>query len=474
MSKYDIKRLITLQAESEALERTVLQKHHRTTPIESGDYANTIKYMPPPAFSYPKPKTYTLKNGLEIITHHNPLVPQVVCILSFKASYLNESEKQSGGLNLLLQIITDSTKNYDADSFAKMLESEGIYLAAGGDSIIFRCLSADFEKALKILAHIIKEPTFNKQSVEKIKQQIMTDLDEFWESPIDFIDQIVKELVYQGHPYHKNPLGSKESIKKLSSKDLLALFNQFISPRDASLVLVGDFPDTAVEKIKHLFESWHGDEIPELQFPTLLTYTPQRLMFPLNRDQVVLGFVAPSIARTHSDYNALALLDTIVTGGSHSSPSSRLFQLRERSGLFYTIGGSLLYGAREEPGMAFIKTIISVDKVEEAKKMILHSIDEVGKHGISSDEFEMAKNLLIASSVELFESNVQIAQTFLFLKKLNLSFNLFDKQGEILSILKVDYVNEIAKRYCNKDLMSIVEIGRVKKTKKVLFKRRNQ
>ncbi|CAM6054155.1 unnamed protein product [Sphagnum tenellum] len=65
----------------------------------------------------------------------------------------------------------------------------------------------------------------------------------------------------------------------------------------------------------------------------------------MNRDQSVIGIMAPSVARSHPDYNALSLLDVIVTGGSLASPSSRLFQLREESGLFYAIGGSLTYGS---------------------------------------------------------------------------------------------------------------------------------
>lgn len=471
--KKDVKKLIAFQTESEKVEHEILLKHKRTTPVEPGLWANRINPSGVTKFSYPKPDMFTLENGLEVIYHNNPLVPQVVCVISFKANHLYETEKQSGAFSFLLRIITDATKDHDADEFAKLLETEGIYLTAGTDSIMIRCLSNDLEKALKILSQILIDGSFQTSLIEKNRQQILSELDEFWDTPSDFIDQIAKETIYQNHPYAKQSHGTRESIKKITKKDLQHLFKTLISPEQAILVIVGDLSDAAIpQRIHKYFAHWTGPRIPDLTYPQMPVHVPQDLIFPLNRDQVALAFVAPSISRKNPDYNALALLDVIVTGGVHAAASSRLFQLREKTGLFYTIGGSLIYGSRSEPGMNFIKTIVASEKVENAKKLILDVIDEVGKKGISHEELEMAKNILNAASVEIFESNAQMAQTFLFLKNLNLSFNLFDKQGEILSILKLDEVNAIAKRYCSKKLMTVIQIGRVKKTQKVLFKKR--
>ena len=142
--------------------------------------------------------------------------------------------------------------------------------------------------------------------------------------------------------------------------------------------------------------------------------------------------------------------------------SSRLYALREQSGLFYAIGGSLVHGAREEPGMMNIKTIVSAEKVDQAKKLILQTIEDLAKYGITNDEFCMAKNLLLSSLVEYFETNVHMAYTFSFLKKYNLSFNLFDKQLEALSIIKIEDVNLIAQKLCKSQIISTIQVGRVK------------
>ena len=67
-----------------------------------------------------------------------------------------------------------------------------------------------------------------------------------------------------------------------------------------------------------------------------------------NRDQGCLTFVCPSIARLDKDYDKLLLFDHILSG-----LNSRLFRLREQTGVFYTIHGSLMAKADEQPGNVY-------------------------------------------------------------------------------------------------------------------------
>ncbi len=464
--QHDMREFADQQQRADELEARILQQHQRSLPVEEPRLAQSLVVPKRAPFSFPKPKVHTLSNGLELVYHHNPQIPQIICLLSFKANHLYEAQDQAGAFGFLLRVMTDSTKDHDADAFAQLLETEGISLGASGDGIVIRCLSADFAKALQLLASIVRYPSLRKKSIEKVRQQIVSELDEFWDSPIDFIDQIAKELVYGQHPYHKNALGSKPSINHLQKDDLVALYNQLISPQQAVMVVVGDLSAiTMPSSIETILGGWHGPKVHDLVYPPLPPFKPQLVSVPINRDQTVIGVVAPSISRRHPDYNALSILDIIVTGGAVSSPSSRLFQLREQSGLFYAIGGSLTYGAYVQPGMVFIKTSVATKKADLAQKMILGTFDTVAHHGVTNEEFATAKNLLLSASIELFESNLQQAHTFLFLKKLNLNFNLFDKQGELLSILRIAEVDSAAKQYCNPSAMAVLHVGRIEEQK---------
>lgn len=443
------------------LEQKIVKQGDREVPLEKAKRADEISYTPKTGFNFPKPKTHSLDNGLELIHYHNTLVPHVVILLSFKGNFLYESPEEAGYFALLLRIITDSTKTYASSILSKLLETEGIVLNAGSDTISVKCLASRVPLALSILSDIVMHLKVRPESFEVMKAQTINEIEEYWESPIDFIDQISRELIYGPHPYAKPASGSQESMAAVSVKKLESFAKRFISPHEAQLIIVGDIDfGTALELSKNHLEPWKGPVIDNISYPPLPQFDTTPAVVKLDREQTVIALIAPSIPRTNSDYNGLALLDLIVTGGSSGAPSSRLFELREKTGLFYTIGGSLIFGSRQQPGMRLIKTIVTPDKVDTAVAVIKKTLTEVATHGITQDELDDAKKLYLSSSVELFETNTHIAQTFLFLKKMNLSFNLFDKQGEILSILNLDQVNRIAEIYCKPESLRLVKIGR--------------
>lgn len=458
----ELPRLEKLQRESDDLEQIILEKHVRTSPVEDGKLVNSLGFIPLSDFSYPKPEEFILDNGLQLIIHNNPLVSHVSCILSFKGGPLYDVNGKEGAFNFLLRLLTDRTAKRSSQDFHTFLETAGIMLAASTETIGIKCLSDDLTQALLIFKELLTEPSFDNETIEKIKQQLYSEISEFWDNPTDFIDQIAKMHIYQNHPYGKNIVGTQESIKALSISNLQSSFKQMISPREAILVVVGNIANFDIPSmVEQALGSWQGATVATITYPPVPEAHAQIISHPINRDQVVLAFAAPTISRTDEQYLSLALLDIILTGGSTGSAHSRLFQLREQTGLFYAIGGSLLYNAREEPGMMFIKTIISADKTQNAQELIIQTIQNVQENGITEDEFVMAKNLLLSSLVEAFETNTHMANTFLFLKKYNLSFNLFDKQVALLSILKIEEVNEVARKFCDPRNISTIRIGRL-------------
>jgi zinc protease len=140
--------------------------------------------------------------------------------------------------------------------------------------------------------------------------------------------------------------------------------------------------------------------------------------------------------------------------------SSRLFDLREQSGLFYSIGGSLVYGSSWQPGMILIRTTVSADRINEAQIAILevlhNAIDTV-----TEEELQEAKNAMINSFDSLYESNEQKASTFLFLKKYNLSFDYFEKRVETLQKTTLVQVQCAVKKILSANKLVTIKVGRV-------------
>ena len=456
------KELLRIQHDADQLDQEILKKYRRTIPIEPGNWVHRIAEKSFEQFVYPRMQSVVLENGLEVLYSHNPNIPQISMVLGLKADYLYEPDDMSGVSLMIGRLLLEGTRAHSARELNKLLESEGIELNSSSGIITIKCLQENAEKALIILNEIVTQSTFGQEAIDKIRQKSLVELKEFWDTPAIFINQLAKELIYQDHPYGKNILGNRESIAKLGRDVVFDFAQTYLSPQQATLVVFGDltrFPDFPSILEKHLGR-WKGKSVPDLKLPSIQYSAPKTVNYEINRDQVVLGFVAPSLSRVDKNFEKLNLLDVVVTGGATGSMSSRLFALREQTGLFYTISGSLTYGAAQGEGMMFIKTIVSTDAVQDAEKMVKKVIENVGEKGVNGLELRMAANALLNSSISMFESSMKSAYTFLYLKKCGLEPDLFDKRGELLSIIKLDEVNDIACKFCKQNNLSVIRVGR--------------
>jgi len=453
-----------IQEKIDKEDEEILKGKTRTVVVESGKKVNEIDYKPVSKFSCPKPTTFKLDNGLEVLFYNNLDVPQISILLNFKTTHLYDPEELEGVCNFLSMMLLEGTTKHDRRELNKFLESNGIYVSSLPGIISIKALSFDLEKTLEILREILQCPAFEEESIEKVKIQVLNSIQDLLETPIDLADEIAKSIVYKGHPYSKSLLGNKDSIFKINKQKLIDFYEKSITPQQAFFVIVGDLRVYGgKEQLKKLLDKylggWKGGKVSNIEYPKI-EYSKAEIDYEINRDQVVLTFAAPTVSRLDRDYDAVALLDVIVGGGPQGSMGSRLFELREETGIFYSINASLVYGAGFAPGMALIKTVVSLEKVKQAEKMILDVLNNLVLKGISQEEFQTAKNSLISSSVGFFENNLQTAHVFLFLKKYGFDFNLFDKRGELLSIINIGRIAELASKFCKPENLSIIRIGR--------------
>jgi zinc protease len=284
----------------------------------------------------------------------------------------------------------------------------------------------------------------------------------FWDTPSMVAGQLIREHIYEGHPYHKNGLGTEKIVRSITQQQLIDLYKKFITPQGSKLAIVGDLDKYDLKKtLEEGLGTWHGPEVADICFPTLARKKAAQLSYEMNRDQVLLGMASLSISRKDADYDKLLIFDQIFSGGALGSMSSRLFDLREESGLFYSIRGSLISNADQQPGMVLVSTLVSRDRLDEAEKAIkntlLTSVDTV-----TVEEFAEAKNAILNALVLNFEANGSIANAFLFIDRYNFPRDFFDTRANTLSRITLQDMQDAVKRVVDNDALAIVKVGRLK------------
>ncbi len=389
------------------------------------------------------------------------MTPKININVELKARPDYDPEDQQGLYTFVNAMMTEGTENYSSEELADLIESRGMSVNTYPGGISLKMLSADFELGLAILKEILTKATFPEDELEKVRHQLLTNIKQYWDEPRSFVGQLVREEIYRGHPYHKQAMGTAESIAAISRDDLVNFYEQYISPFAAHMAIVGDLEDyDVVAVVEKILGDWTGQEVKKITYPSLVPAATKEINYPINRDQVVLCLAQLSIARKDPKFDAYLLFDQIFGSGALNSMNSRLFELREHTGLFYTISGSLLAGVQEEPGMFQVRTIVSLDRLAEAEKAIKNTIDTV-TDTLTQEELEEAKRAVINTLVDHFASNGDIAGSFLYLDRFNLPADYFDNRAAKLEKITLDDVKNAVRDILNSKNMITVRAGRV-------------
>jgi len=450
------------QHKSDLIDSEILSARIRTTEVEEPRYAQQIVPKMPNTFNFPKPQTTTLENGLKLLSYERKDLNKIAIILQFKAHEPHYEPDDKPGLYMFMaSMMQEGTKNYTPQQLAEFLESRAMTLSISPGKIALECLKEDVNDAFIILKELVSEVNFPEENIEKVRTQMLASYKAFWDNPKSFSNQLFDEIIYKGHPWSKDPHGDEKSIREITKKDLVSLYNTFISPDDARLVVVGSIPFDEVKKlVEDHFNSWKKIVVEKIKYPEIKPANQQVIDYVVARDQIVLMLGNLSINRFNKDYEYLLIFDQIFGGGVLGSMSSQLFSLREATGLFYTIQSSLISGADEQPGTFIIKTIVSKDRMEEAISAIKKAVDDA-LTSLTDEEIEEAKRAILYTQNDLCATSCAIAQTILLLDRLSIPFDYYDGRQERFSKMNKDDIISVVKKYMKSEELVVLRVGRV-------------
>ena len=461
ISESDEELWLDMQEESDALDEEFLSKKIRTEPIEKACAVNNVSVKPSPTFKFPRAKRIELDNGLIVLHHQTEHAKKIDMILDLKAYNAYDPHDLQGLLYFTSKMMAEGTKNYSGSELARELESRGIFFDIKPGLFTMSLLRDDFEKGLELLTQMVTDALMEEKPIEVIRSQMEVGLKNYWDDPSQFIGQLARDIVYVGHPHSYNKMGNFESVFRINQSNILDCYKQLVTPKEARLAIVGDISGYDLNAIlKKTIGMWQGPEVRDLIYPILRRPTATVKNYPINRDQITLGFVGLSASRLDPAFDSLLLFDQIFSGGAFGAMTSRLFMLREQSGLFYSIQGSLLEEANMVPGMVFINTLVSRDRLEEAE----HAIADVMQNALSSmtyEELAQAKSAVCNGLIDNFASNLQMAVSFIVLDRYNMPDDYFDQRANNIRHISYDDVMERVRPILDMKHIATIRVGRV-------------
>jgi len=450
-----------MQHEIDARDEQALQACVRTSDVEPEHAAVDIDPEPIPDVTFPRPHTQSLSHGAKLLYHHRGDSDKVEIVIDLKAKHFYDPDDKQGRYLFMTELLQEGTHTYTAHELAQELEHYGMSLNTAPGSLHLTVLSGDIERGVSILNEILTQATFNEDAIERVRNRLLSDVQRFWDTPTQFSSQLLREAVYQDHPYHKSVLGTSETISQMTRDDLVQAYRQYVIPDQAVISVVGQIDGIDVPQLfEHTLSQWTGDKAQEISFSEVERPHARVMHSHINRDQTVLCFAGLSVSRSDDDFDPLLLFDQSFTGGVLDGMHSQLFALREQSGLFYAAGGSLLAGAGRGPGMILIKSIVSNDRLEEAQHAIANLIQE-SPNAYTEDEHTQSQQAIINTLFDNFATQQQTAQTFVALERFNFPFDHFDHRPQQIRNIDAETVRNTAARYLDVEHCIVLHVGRV-------------
>jgi predicted Zn-dependent peptidase len=351
-------------------------------------------------------KKTTLKNGLRIIT-----VPQkgtqAVTVLVLVGTGSKYEKKEISGISHFLEhmYFKGTRKRPSALAVSETLDKiGGIYNAFTSEEFTGYFAKVSAEKtdlALDWVSDIYLNSLLPKKEVEKERGVIIEELNMYFDTPMIYIGELWKTLLYGDQPAGWDIVGSRESVAKISQKQLLDYMNSQYVASNTIVCAAGKISASQmVNKIKDCFSGIKATRPTPKSLVVEKQKKPEVLLFQKKTDQTHLALGVRTFNLFHPQRYALELLAVILGG----MMSSRLFsEVREKLGIAYYIKTNV--DLDSDTGYLVTQAGVDNRKVDLAITTVLKEYKKISRKKILRAELKKAKDHIKGKMVLLLEAS---------------------------------------------------------------------
>ena len=303
---------------------------------------------------------WTTENGARVYFFPAPQLPIIDIETIFDAGSARD-DQLPGLARLTSELLDQGAGNMTADQIAERFDNVGARFSSASErdmaTISLRTLSDDeaLKPALETMAHILAEPSFPAASLERIRQNMLVDLQTRHQSPGDIASDAFYAALYRNHPYGSPPQGTEKSLSQINRHDVIAFHRRYYVANNAVVAIVGDLTRTEAENVADLLTA----SLPEGQAAPALPVVPPRtspetirIDFPSSQTHVLIG--QPGMSRDDPDYFTLYVGNHVLGGSGFVSRITE--EVREKRGLSYSAYSYFIPMHRSGPFMIGLQT----------------------------------------------------------------------------------------------------------------------
>ena len=362
---------------------------------------------PSPEISFGKPQTFKLGNGLTVLVVENNKLPRASASLSFDNPLIYEGEV-AGVSSILAEMIGNGTQSISKEDFIEEVDYMGASVSVTGSGAFAGSLKRYFPRVLELMASAVLEPLLTQEEFDNQKNLIKESL-KTSDKDVSTAASRVQDLITYGPKHPNGEFISQESLDRATLKDAVDFYNNYSSPNNAYLVIIGDIEFEEVKsKVTELFSPWESKQVTSESFPQPESPNETEIIFvdmPNGVQSVVSVMNTVDFNKKESDYFSALVANRILGGGG----AGRLFNnLREDKGWTYGSYSGISESIKTK-GRVIAQAQVRNEVVDSAAVELLTELDKMRNTLVTDEEINSAKAKYTGNFVMSLEDPSTIA-----------------------------------------------------------------
>jgi zinc protease len=344
-----------------------------------------------------------LDNGLTIISLEDFSCPIVAVQVWYSVGSKNEDPNRQGFAHMFEHMMFRGTDKLGPEEHFSIIRSVGgscngytsfdrtVYLETLPAEQIDVALWLEAERMTFL--KITQDYFFTERKVveEELRQRL--------NKPYGTISEKVFDAVFAGTPYRWMPIGQISHLRAASTNELRNFWQKYYGPENATLIIVGAVKHQQAQELAKKYFGWIEGKAKPQQIQVKQHY-PDKPM-----DVIIKGELAPApivgvrwltVPACSDDTTALDLLSVIIGSGNSSRIYSELVDTKRLA----VSADSETYSLQQS-GLFAIDAVLPQTGGEPntVMKLIEECVAKVRAEGVTEQELEKAKNLMLRSLV---------------------------------------------------------------------------
>jgi len=298
---------------------------------------------------------------------------------------------------MLMRGTSRFTREALADEFDRLKISGGL--------THFQTTREHLHEALRLVAHVLKEPAFPQAEFEQLRSQALVGLEAGRGEPQTVAARALAEHFDtwpKGDVRHANTFGEDMAeLKAARLEDLADFHRRYYGSVPAEMAIVGDFDAAAVTPlVDELFGTWKAREnvAPVLRRFDNIAPLKTTLNTPDKENGVYVARLNLDLNIDDPDYPALMLANYIF--GEGGLRSRLMDRIRQKDGLSYGGGSQLDAGDLDRAGSFSISAIAAPQNLAKLDAAVREELARVLKDGFTAAELGGAKSGLMQQRIQ--------------------------------------------------------------------------